>query len=133
MTDRLERLQGESLPVYPELRVTPARALIDESRGIRLSFLKKDYMDARELIAHLTAITQAFDEGLNLDALSGSDRRLVQQKRIGATASLQALAAELERTRSKAHASWFHCACRLFVSEKGWQCARCTPLPLTRP
>lgn len=27
MTDRLERLQGESLPVYPELRMTLARSL----------------------------------------------------------------------------------------------------------
>ncbi len=58
-------------------------------------------MDARKLIAHLTTITQAFDEGLNLDSLSESERRLVQQKLIAATVSLEGLAAELQNTKPR--------------------------------
>jgi len=56
-------------------------------------------MDARELLAHLTAITWAFDEGLNLAALSDAERHLMRQKIIGATVSLEGLAAELERSK----------------------------------
>ena len=52
-------------------------------------------MNTTELLAHLTAIARAFDEGLNLATLPDAERRLVQQKLIGADAALDGLVAEM--------------------------------------
>jgi hypothetical protein len=57
-------------------------------------------MTPRELLVHITAITRPFDKGANFAALSDAERRLMQQKIIGATAAPEGLAAELERTRA---------------------------------
>lgn len=58
-------------------------------------------MSKEDLFLHLAAITKAFDEGADLDALADTERRILGQKIIGAFAALNGLAVELEQAGSR--------------------------------
>ncbi len=57
-------------------------------------------MSKEDLFLHLTEITRAFDEGVDFNALTKTERHILAQKIIGATASLEGLTAELEQAGS---------------------------------
>jgi len=57
-------------------------------------------MSKEDLILHLTEITRAYDEGVDFNALTKTERHILAQRIIGATAALEGLAVELEQAGS---------------------------------